>query len=145
MRPSVNVSYLSLTEDSYEESGSDAIRFFIDERTSDIGTATALLNFGAKFGDERVWWSPAVRVGMINEFEGSGILTRATYFDSASATFDPSGTITLAGQQFPDSGFLFGLSIAAGSKYSSFGLDYDADLRDGYNRHIARLVLRLLF
>ncbi len=145
MRPSVNVSYLTLTEDSYEESGSDAIRFSVDERTSDIGSATAMLNFGAKFDGDRIWWSPAIRVGLINDFEGSGILTRATYFDSSSASFDPSGAITLAGQNFPDSGILFGLSIAAGSNYSSFGLDYDADLRDGYNRHIARLVLRLLF
>ncbi len=138
MRPTASVSYLSLTEEAYTEEGSDAIRFLVDERTSEIGSATALVNFGAKFGDERIWWSPSVRFGAVNEFEGAGILTRATYFNT-------NETITLAGQEFPSTGAIFGFSIAAGSQYSSFGFDYDADIRDGYNRHIARLVLRLLF
>lgn len=138
MRPSVNLSYLALTEDSYTETGSDAIRFMVDDRDANIGTATAMMNFGARYGGERVWWSPAVRFGLINEFEGAGITTSASFFNTQER-------IILAGQEFPETGALFGFSIAAGSKYSSFGFDYDADIRDGYNHHIARLVLRLLF
>ena len=45
----------------------------------------------------------------------------------------------------PGSGFIFGFGIAAGSDYSTFSLDYDADVRDDFIRHTARFVIRLVF
>ncbi|MEE9347391.1 MAG: autotransporter domain-containing protein [Robiginitomaculum sp.] len=137
-RPSVNVSYLNLTEKAYTETGSDAIRFGVGERVSEIGTATAMMTFGGKFEGDRIWYSPGVRVGYRNDFIGGGIVTNADFIGSG-------GALALTSQEFPDTGLILGVTFAAGSKYSSFGFDYDADLRDGYNRHIARLVLRLLF
>jgi len=46
---------------------------------------------------------------------------------------------------FPDSGFIVGFSVAAGSAYSSIGFDVDSEIRDGFIRHTGRVVVRLLF
>ena len=138
MRPSANVSYISLTEDSRVEDGSDAIRLAYEERTSEIGTATALLDFGGRFEGDRIWWSPTARIGVRNQFAGDGIITDASFVSSGIP-------LSLRSNDFPSTGLIFGASIAAGSKYSSFSLDYDADVRDGFNRHTLRLVLRMLF
>lgn len=138
MRPSANVSYISLTEGSRTESGSDAIRLAYEERTSEIGTATALLDFGGRFEGDRIWWSPSARIGVRNQFAGDGIITDASFVSSGIP-------LSLRSHDFPSTGIIFGASIAAGSKYSSFSMDYDADVRDGFNRHTLRLVLRMLF
>jgi len=40
---------------------------------------------------------------------------------------------------------LFGLSFTAGSRYTSFGFDFDADIRDGFTRHTGKVVIRFIF
>jgi hypothetical protein len=35
--------------------------------------------------------------------------------------------------------------VAAGSVYSSIGLDLDSEIREGFIRHTGRVVVRLLF
>ena len=47
--------------------------------------------------------------------------------------------------EFPDEALILGLSVAAGSEYSSVGFDLDSDIRDGFVRHTGRIVVRLLF
>lgn len=137
-RPTVSVNYLSLTEEAYIESGADSIRLNVEERKTDYGSATALFNFGARFDGKKVWYAPSARIGYRNDFANDPVTT--------SAFFANTGTpFNVTSQEFPDSGMVLGVTFMAGSRYSSFGFDYDADIRDGYNRHTARLILRMLF
>jgi len=138
MRPAVSLDYLSINENAYTESGDVGIALDIDSRTSESGSATAMLNFGGHFMGKRTWVRPGLRVGYRNEFIGDGVLTTGR-FAGLTTPF------ALEAEEFPSSGFLLGLTIAAGSEYSSFSLDLDSDIRDGFIRHTGRIVLRLLF
>ena len=79
-----------------------------------------------------------MRVGFRNEFADSNAETTASFAD-----YDQ--TFTLRSQSMPGSGAIFGFGIAAGSGYSTFSFDYDADVRDDFIRHTARLVMRMVF
>ena len=139
IRPSASVDYLSLTENSYSESGGGSgIDLVVGDRDSTSFTGTALLSMGARFEGSDNWWSPTMRLGYRSELDSSNTDTEA-YF----AGFDDR--FTLRSQQMPGSGFIFGFGIAAGSDYSTFSLDYDADVRDDFIRHTARFVIRLVF
>ena len=138
VRPTVSLDYISLTEKAYTEVGDLGVALDIDSRTSESGSATAMLNFGAKFMGKRTWIRPALRVGYRNEFIGDGTFTTGR-FAGLNTPF------ALQSEEFPGSGFLLGVSFAAGSQYSSFSLDIDSDIRDGFVRHTGRIVLRLLF
>lgn len=139
MRPSVTASYLSLSEKAYQETGNQGIALALDKRTSELGTATAMLEFGAKFVRPREsWWSPSFKIGLKNDFIGDGLLTTGRFVNGTTP-------FSIAAQQFPETGMILGVTFAAGSRYSSFSLDYDADIRNGFNRHTLRMVLRLLF
>ena len=137
-RPVVSVDYLSLTEQGYTESGDSGIALDIDKRTVEVGSATAMLNLGARFMGKRTWIRPSIRAGYRTEFMNDPVITSGRF-----AGFNTPFTIT--GEDFPDDGFLLGFTVAAGSKYSSFAFDYDSDIRDGFIRHTGRIVFRLLF
>ncbi len=138
VRPAVTATYLSLKEDAYAEEGTTGIELAIDERKVDTGTVSATLNFGAKFERERSWMSPTFRIGYRNDFINDGVVTTGQFINGTTP-------FTLVAQEFPDSGMLLGITFATGTRYSSFSLDYDADIRNGFSRHTARLVLRMLF
>lgn len=139
LRPSASIDYLSLTENEYTETGGGTgINLVIGDRDSSTFTGTALVSFGARFEGNDNWWSPTVRLGYRNEFDSTNSVTDA-YFEGLDDRF------TLMGQQMPGSGFIFGFGVAAGSDYSTFSLDYDADVRDDFIRHTARFVIRLVF
>lgn len=139
IRPSASIDYLSLTENEYTETGGGTgINLVIGDRDSSTFTGTALVSFGARFEGNDNWWSPTVRLGYRNEFDSTNSITDA-YFEGLDDRF------TLMGQQMPGSGFIFGFGLAAGSDYSTFSLDYDADVRDDFIRHTARFVIRLVF
>lgn len=138
VRPAVSVDYLSLTENSYEETGDLGVALAIDDRTVDVGSATAMINLGARFQGRRTWFRPALRAGYRTEFINDGVITTGRFVGQTTP-------FTITGDEFPDSGFLLGLTLAAGSEYSSFGLDLDSEFRDGFIRHTARIVFRLLF
>lgn len=138
MRPAASVDYLRLKENAYTETGAMGVALDVDERTSELGGVTAMLNFGAKFQGRRTWLRPALRVGYRNDFINDGVVTNYRF---AGLTTDA----TLTGAEFPNSGILVGFSLLAGSAYSSFGLDFDSDIRDGFVRHTGRVVLRLIF
>lgn len=137
-RPTVSVDYINLKEKAYTETGDLGVALDIDGRTSDSGSATAMLNFGAHFMGKRTWVRPGLRVGYRNEFIGDGVFTTGR-FAGLTTPFE------IQSEEFPDSGFLLGLTVAAGSEYSSFSFDFDSDIRDGFIRHTGRIVLRLLF
>lgn len=138
IRPAVSLDYISLSEKAYIEDGDDGLALDIDSRTSDSGSATAMLNFGAKFKGKRTWIRPALRVGYRNDFINDGVITTGRFVGGVTP-------FNIESEAFPDSGFLLGLSVAAGSEFSSFSLDLDSDIRDGFIRHTGRIVLRLLF
>ncbi len=137
-RPAVSVDYLRLTEDGYTEDGPIGIALEVDKRTSELGGATAMLNFGATFQGRRTSLSPSIRMGYRNEFINSGLETNYRF----AGLNTPA---TLIGEEFPSSAILLGFSLSAGSDFSSLGLDIDSDIRDGFIRHTGRIVLRLIF
>ncbi|PHS40013.1 MAG: hypothetical protein COA91_05135 [Robiginitomaculum sp.] len=138
VRPAIGLSYLRMSESAYVEEGGVAITQSIDGRQSEVGTASGIIEFGAMFKRNRSWMSPALRVGYRNDFVGGGVLTTGQ-FTNGTRRF------ALQAQDFPESGILLGVTFASGTRYASFSFDYDADVRSGFIRHTARLVLRLIF
>ena len=146
-RPTVSVDYLRLSEKSFTETGDTGVALDVDARTSETASATAMFNFGAKFQGKRTWIRPSLRAGYRHEFLNDPVNTSFRYAgltDAAGQTFS-SETARLQSLLFPDSGFVVGFSVAAGSAYSSIGFDFDSDIRDGFIRHTGRVVVRLLF
>jgi outer membrane autotransporter protein len=140
IRPSVSLDYLRLSEDGYTETGTEGIALDVSSRVSERASASAMLNMGAKFQGRRTWIRPAVRVGYRQALLNDPVLTEFAFAGLSNAE-----RATLNSMGFPDSGFLVGFSIAAGSEYSSIGFDVDSDIRDGFIRHTGRVVIRLLF
>ena len=141
IRPAFSVDYLRLSEDGYTETSAltaSAIALDVDRRTSELAGATAMLNVGAKFEGRRTWLRPSVRVGYRNEFINDGVTTSYGF-----AGRDVRASLT--SEPFPSDGFLLGFSLAAGTGYSSVGVDFDSDVRDGFIRHTGRIVLRMIF
>ena len=97
-----------------------------------------MLTAGARFTSNDSWWAPHIQAGFRNEFTSA-----ATQTDAQFVNYDT--TFTLRSQQMPGTGFIFGFGVSAGSGYSVFSLDYDADLRQDFIRHTARLVMRMVF
>ena len=138
-RPSLSIDYLRLFEQGYTETGGGTgIDLSIGDRDSTSFSGSAQMTFGAMFENASSWWSPSLRVGYRSEFADEITETEASFVD-----YDE--TFTLRSQQLPGTGLLFGFGIAAGSGYSTFSFDYDADIRDDFIRHTARLVMRLVF
>ncbi len=140
VRPVASLDYLRLSESAYTESGPLGVALSVEDRTSDIGSVSGLLNFGMNFEGKRTWIRPSFRVGYRNEFLSDPVLT--------SYRFNGVENALLADTQsanFPNSGVLLGFSLAAGSGYSSVGFDFDSDIRNGFVRHTGRIVVRMLF
>lgn len=137
-RPTVSLDYLRLSEKAYEETGATGVALAVDSRESEVGGVTAMLNFGATYMGKRTWIRPSMRVGYRHEFINEGARTNYRFVG-----LDTPASLLAA--DFPDSGFIVGFSLAAGSKYSSVGFDFDSDIRDGFVRHTGRLVIRLIF
>lgn len=139
VRPAFSVDYLRLSESGYTETGGGVgVDLTVDDRETSSFSGTGLLTLGARFENTNSWWSPSVRVGFRNEFGGGESETDASFAD-----FDD--TFTLRSQSMPGTGGIFGFGIAAGSGYSTFSFDYDADVREDFIRHTARLVMRMVF
>ena len=138
-RPSFSIDYLGLSESEYTETGGGTgVDLFVGERDSSSFTGTAMLAFGTRFESDDNWWAPQMRIGYRSEFDTSEVETFARF-----AGLDDE--FLLRSDTMPGSGFIFGLGIGGGSGYSTFSLDYDADVRDDFIRHTARLVMRLVF
>ena len=106
-----------------------------------------MFNFGTKFQGRRTWIRPSIRAGYRHEFLNDPVDTsfRFTGLLGDDGQAFNSETAMLESLLFPDSGFILGFSVAAGSAYSSIGFDVDSDIRDGFIRHTGRVVVRLLF
>ena len=139
-RPSVSLDYLRLSEGGYiETGGGSGFDLDVDRRKVTSLSGSAAFTFGRKFGDPaEIWWAPRLRLGVSNDFKGSTITTRARF-----AGF--TQTFALAPQSLSKTALLGGFSLSAGSRFTSFGFDYDAEIRNGYVRHTGRLVIRFIF
>ena len=147
IRPAVAVDYLRLTENAYTETGTLGIALDVDERTSDIGSASGVINLGANFQGKRTWIKSSLRAGYKYDFINDPTLTSFRFAGGnvGGTDFLSSQTAELQSFLFPDQGLLLGFSVSAGSAFSSVGFDIDSDIRDGFIRHTGRIVLRLLF
>lgn len=137
-RPSASFSYLRLKENAYTETGDEDIALAIDSRTSEVGTGTLMLDIGKHIQKKRYWLAPSLNIGYKYDFMGDSVLTTGQFVGGTTP-------FVLTSQDFPKSGVLVGFSLYGGSKYSSLGFDYDADIRSGFIRHTARIVIRLIF
>lgn len=139
VRPALSVDYLRLFEEGYTETGGGiGVDLSVADRESTSFTGSAVMTFGALFENNHRWWTPVVRLGYRSEFSNEIQETEAHFADY-------NETFTLRSQQLPGSGLLFGFGLSAGSEYSTFSFGYDADVRDDFIRHTARLVMRLVF
>jgi len=138
-RPSLSIDYLRLYESAYSETGGgQGIDLIIDDRESSTFSSTASFTLGGLYGTPSNWWSPQFRAGFRNDF-GTDVAVTNARFSGYNNEF------SFRSEDLPGSGFILGFALQAGSNYSTFSFDYDADLRDGFVRHTARLVLRLVF
>jgi len=142
IRPEASVTWLTLFESGYEETAEDeanaALALIVDDRESTSFSSAATVNIARRFGGQRSWWAPHMRVGYRGEFGDGGTETTAQFGETGSP-------FTLQSSAVPGSGYLLGVGLSAGSDYSTFTFAYDADVRDDFVRHVARLVIRLTF
>jgi len=142
VRPQASMTWLSLFESGYSEQNEDpalaALALIVDDRESSVLTAGATLGVARRFGTDISWWAPSLRVGYRGELIGESTDTVARFGENGSP-------FTLQSQTLPGSGILAGFGLSAGSQYTTFTFAYDADVRDEFVRHVARLVVRLTF
>ena len=142
LRPEASLTVLSLFESGYTESVGDianaAIALTVEDRQTMSISAAATLDIVRRFGTDQSWWAPHFRLGYRGEFDDSMAETTAQFGDTGSP-------FTLRSSSVPGSGYLLGMGVSAGSEYSTFTFAYDADVRDGFIRHVGRLVIRLTF
>ncbi|MCC5995583.1 MAG: autotransporter domain-containing protein [Oceanicaulis sp.] len=145
IRPEATLTYLSLFESAYNETaqGIDAdaaapLALFIEDRDSSTLLGAATLTAARRFGNDTSWWLPSLRIGYRGEF--------SSRTPETVARFGPDGTpFILNPRAVPGSGVLLGFGLSAGSNYSTFTFGYDADVRDDFVRHTARILIRLAF
>lgn len=142
VRPEASLSFLSLFESGYTETVEDAanagLALVVDDRESAALLGAATLSVARRFGTDVSWWAPSVRVGYRGDFLNDEAETTARFGESGAP-------FTLRSQTPAGSGVLLGFGLSAGSDYSTFSFAYDADVRDDFVRHVARLVIRLTF
>ncbi len=137
--PSFALDYLRLTEEGYKETGGGAgLDLALDSRVSENISATAAFTLGRRFGGEQSWWAPRLRLGLRNDLKGNSAITTARFSGF-------SNRFSLTPQLLPKTAILVGFSLTAGSRYTSFGLDFDTDIREGFARHTGKVVIRFVF
>ncbi|KAA5804463.1 autotransporter domain-containing protein [Alkalicaulis satelles] len=145
IRPEATLTYLTLFESAYNETtdginadASAPLALYIEDRDSSTLLGAATLTAARRFGNDTSWWLPSLRVGYRGEFSSN---TPETV-----ARFGPDGApFILNPRAVPGSGVLLGFGLSAGSNYSTFTFGYDADIRDDFVRHTARIIIRLAF
>ena len=151
VRPFVNLNYINVSEDAYDEIEATLDRealevnltdsltsFAIDDRSYDVGTLSGSVDIAYLREGKRIWVRPSLRAGYRYDVIASPFVTRGRFLAGGD-------DFEITAQEFPRTAWVFGFGLAMGTKYSSFGLNYDVDIRDNYIQHSARLVLRLVF
>ncbi|MFP4518129.1 MAG: autotransporter domain-containing protein [Oceanicaulis sp.] len=142
VRPEASLTYLSLFESGYtentEDTANDPLALIVDDRESAALLGAATLTASRRFGTDNSWWAPSLSVGYRGDFLSEDTETTARFGEAGSP-------FTLRSTTPAGSGALLGFGLSAGSNYSTFSFAYDADIRDDFVRHVARLVIRLTF
>ncbi|XBQ15565.1 MAG: autotransporter domain-containing protein [Oceanicaulis sp.] len=142
LRPEASLTYLSLFESGYTESVEDnanaPLALIVDDRQSAALLGAATFTLSRRFGTDISWWAPSLSVGYRGDFLNDENETTAQFGETGSP-------FTLRSTSIASSGALIGFGLSAGSNYSTFTFAYDADVRDDFVRHVARLVIRLTF
>lgn len=142
VRPEASLTWLSLFESGYTEQNQDPaladLALIVDDRESSVLTAGATVGVARRFGTDFSWWAPSARIGYRGELIGDSTDTVARFGETGSP-------FTLQSETLPGGGILAGFGLSAGSQYTTFTFAYDADVRDEFVRHVARLVVRLTF
>ncbi len=142
VRPETSLTYLSLFESGYTETAdnpdNDPLALIVDDRESAALLGAATVTVSRRFGGDQSWWAPSVNLGYRGDFLSEEGETTAQFGETGSP-------FTLRSSSLSGSGVLLGFGLSAGSNYSTFSFAYDADVRDDFVRHVARLVIRLTF
>lgn len=142
VRPEVALTYLSISEDGFNEIALDntapELALYVDSRTTSALTGGATITVGRMFNRAGSWWLPYARVGYRGDFSGNAGETTARFGENGNP-------FTLRAAELPSAGLLAGFGLSAGSDYTTFTFAYDADYRDDYVNHVLRLVLRMNF
>lgn len=142
VRPEASLTWLTLFESGYEETAEDdansRLALIVDDRETTSFSGAATLDIARRFGNDASWWAPYLRAGYRGEFGDTEGETVAQFGENGAP-------FTLRSSAVPGSGYLLGFGLSAGSDYSTFTFAYDADVRDDFVRHVARLVIRLTF
>ncbi|PWE17283.1 hypothetical protein DDZ18_06230 [Marinicauda salina] len=140
VRPEAALTYMALFESGYSETSESALEgleLIVDDRETSTLIGAATLELSRNFGNQVSWWRPSFRVGARGEFAGEAGETVAQFRDG--------NPFRLQAEELPGTGLILGLGLSAGSNYSTFTFAYDADVRDDFVRHVARLMIRLTF
>ncbi len=145
LRPESSLTYMSMFEGGYSETtmGMNAedvanLALSVDDRNTSVLLGAATVTLARRFGSDVSWWMPSVRAGYRGGITNSGGETMARLGETGDQ-------FTLQAEELSNSGLLAGFGLSAGSDYSTFTFAYDADMRDDFIRHVARLVIRLTF
>ena len=105
-------------------------------RTSDEGSGTASLIFGAKYGTSFVW-RPQLEVGVRDIFIGGIGPTTAHYAGGQSFTINP--------EDISGASALLRAKIKASGEYYEVGIEAGGEAQSGYIEGDVKLSVRVLF
>jgi outer membrane autotransporter protein len=127
-RPEASLSYVRLSEGSYDESGSSAgFNLSVDSRTGDLLTGQGLLALGYRFGDE-TYLAPEVTAGYRARIAGGPSTTTARFQGGQDFTLDPEdvtkgGAIVRAGLRGGGARVLY--EVNGGAMFDKSYQEYD--------------------
>ena len=137
IRPHAQFDYFRLDEGAYgERFGGPALDLNVASRTSDEGSGTASLIFGAKYGTSFVW-RPQLEVGVRDIFIGGIGPTTAHYAGGQSFTINP--------EDISGTSALLRAKIKASGEYYEVGIEAGGEAQSGYIEGDVKLSVRVLF
>ena len=137
VRPHVQLDYFRLDEGAYAEKfGGPAFNLNVADRTSDEGSGTASVIFGAKYGTGFVW-RPQLEVGVRDIFAGGIGSTTAHYTGGQSFTISP--------EDISGAAALLRAKIKASGEYYEVGFEAGGEAKGNYYEGDVKLSVRVLF
>ena len=136
-RPEVSLTYLRLSEGSYDEKGGGTgFDLSVDKRNSDLLTAQGLVAIGWKFGDD-IFWSPEIKAGYRARLAGGPGKTTAHFDGGADFTLDP--------EDVSKGGVIARVGVRGGSARFLYNLDAGTTMDSNYKEYDVRGTVRFQF
>jgi outer membrane autotransporter protein len=138
MTPKVDATYTNIDNDGYTETGANAFNLIVASSSNDILTARA----GAEF-TQRIVDGDAVTIPHINIMAGYDLSNDGA---STSSTFTGGGAaFTTKGADPKKASLQLGFGVDHVSDDSTVSLDFNADLRSGYDSMSGSLTFKSKF